>query len=296
MTWTLVERAETPKGPTGPGEDRLLIAGDPSDVTCCAVVDGATDKSGRDYGGMSGGSRAADQVIATLTMLPATATPSDALAMVTAGLAALRRRWGIESDDLLGPSAVAAVLLAGRRQIVRVGDVHVGIGRDGVWEYHPADKDVDRAAAGARAALLHCLLAQGADPARLAATDPGRHMVSEILTAQNALANRDDASPFGFGLLDGRPVPRRHVEVFDLDDTVDEVVLASDGYLRPAPTLETAERELAADLAADPLRIGAHPSTKGVAPGSSSFDDRTWVRLRAGRGGGGPERPPSGSS
>ncbi|MFC7640099.1 hypothetical protein ACFQX6_02915 [Streptosporangium lutulentum] len=59
-----------------------------------------------------------------------------------------------------------------------------------------------------------------------------------------------------------------------------EVALASDGYLSAAERLRHAEDELAASLRADPMRIGAHPSTKGLTPGTVSFDDRTYVRVR----------------
>jgi len=61
---------------------------------------------------------------------------------------------------------------------------------------------------------------------------------------------------------------------------VTEVVLDSDGYLSPAPTLRDPEAELSASLAADPLRIGVHASTKAPPAGANSFDDRTYVRLR----------------
>lgn len=101
-----------------------------------------------------------------------------------------------------------------------------------------------------------------------------------ILKAQNVLANTDSANPLGFGVLDGRRVPPRYLEVFDLDESITEVVLASDGYLSAASTLKEAEADLAASLTSDPLRIGEHASTKAVGPGASSYDDRTYIRVR----------------
>ncbi|MEU7502658.1 hypothetical protein AB0B52_37600 [Streptomyces griseofuscus] len=119
----------------------------------------------------------------------------------------------------------------------------MGTRRASVWTYHPTDKRIDRTAPDVCSALLHCLPTRGAEPARLARTDPGRRMVRELLEIQNVLANRDDASPFGFGVLDGRPLPRRYVEVVGLDNTVGEVVVASDGYLGPVPILRATGRE-----------------------------------------------------
>ena len=57
-------------------------------------------------------------------------------------------------------------------------------------------------------------------------------------------------------------------------------ILASDGYPVLADTLEETERLLACSLAEDPLRIGEHLSTKGVAAGNESFDDRTYLRMK----------------
>lgn len=141
--------------------------------------------------------------------------------------------------------------------------------RGGRWGIYPAVKAIDRVVADARAALLLCRLVQGDIVARLAVTDPGRAMVTSLLKAQNVLAN-----------LDARRVPRRYLDVLELDETVTEVVLASDGYLSPGPTLGDAEDELSASLAADPLRIGLRASTKAAPAGGNSFDDRTYVRLR----------------
>ncbi|MEV0636415.1 hypothetical protein AB0I77_15885 [Streptomyces sp. NPDC050619] len=278
----MVEKSTVPKQPSGDGEDRLALACNGETLTLGAVVDGA-NKSGRDYGGKTGGARAAECVADTLQTLPADSAPAAALDAVTDQLADLRRDWSISADDLLAPSAVAAVLLPERGQIWRVGDVHVAIRRDDHWETHPADKKIDRAVAGARAALLHCRLAQGDSMDALAATDPGREMIMPILRAQNVLANTDGDNPLGFGVLDGRRVPPRYLEVFNLDESVTEVVLASDGYLSAAPTLKEAEANLSASLTSDPLRIGEHASTKAVSPGASSYDDRTYIRVRVGQ-------------
>lgn len=70
VRWTVVEHVTVAKG-AAPNEDRLLIA----DNGWLAVIDGATDKSGRSYGGMTGGARAAGRVAVTLSSLPADTAP-----------------------------------------------------------------------------------------------------------------------------------------------------------------------------------------------------------------------------
>ncbi|WP_424532553.1 hypothetical protein ACOZ38_19945 [Sphaerisporangium viridialbum] len=66
--WTIAEQAQVPKG-TGCGEDRLVVTGDEPGTWCAAVIDGATDKSGRTYEGLSGGALAAECLAATLRNL-----------------------------------------------------------------------------------------------------------------------------------------------------------------------------------------------------------------------------------
>ncbi|MEV6868872.1 hypothetical protein AB0M44_48885 [Streptosporangium subroseum] len=281
--WVVAEQAQVPKR-AGRGEDRLVVIGDDRGIRCVGIVDGATDTSGRTYEGLSGGALAAESVAASLRDLAAYTGPVAAVAAVTAGLARLRRDWGIAEDDPLAPSAVAAVLLPRQQLVWRVGDVHVALGRAGGWEHHRGDKAIDRVLAGARAAYLHRLLARGHSAADLARKDMGRALVLPALKRQSLLANRDEAGPLGFGVLNGRHVPDRFVEVFPLDEEVLEVTLASDGYLSAAERLGQAEDELAASLRTDPMRIGAHPSTKGLAPGAISFDDRTYIRVRRSAG------------
>ncbi|MEU8543058.1 hypothetical protein AB0C52_24250 [Streptomyces sp. NPDC048717] len=274
-----MEKAVVPKQPDSSGEDRLVLVRDGNAVRRAAVVDGATSKSAKTFGEQTGGALAAECVARVLEALPDGVGPSDALQAVTDGLAALRREWSITPDDLLAPSAVAAVFLPEQSRIWRVGDVHVAMRRADGWEHHPADKTIDRVVSGARAALLRCRLAQGASVEELAVDDPGRQMVLPILKDQNVLANSATNDPLGFGVLDGRPVPGRYLEVFDIGQDVLEVVVASDGYLWAAHSLDEAEKALAVSLAADPLRIGEHASTKALAPGARSFDDRTYLRL-----------------
>jgi hypothetical protein len=61
-------------------------------------------------------------------------------------------------------------------------------------------------------------------------------------------------------------------------DGVREVVITTDGYPEPAPTLAEAERLLAERLARDPLMLEP-PETKGKRPAANSFDDRAYLRV-----------------
>ncbi|MFI9788640.1 protein phosphatase 2C domain-containing protein [Kitasatospora sp. NPDC051984] len=279
--WSIAESASVPKtGPdTGPGEDRLLVRDDDG-LVLVAVIDGATDKAGRRYEGRTGGELAADCVEDTLrhALLPVAGGPAGLVAAITAGLTRTRHAFGVDPDDPVAPSAVAAVFLPEQEIVVRVGDVHLALRRGDAWQQMPAHKEIDDQAAHIRAAHLTRWILGGTPEADLAANDPGRELILPRLVQQHLFANRPGGHPLAFGVLDGRTeVPPEFVEVFDTAGA-DEVVLATDGYLAPHPTLAEAEQQLRASLLADPLRIGTHPATKGVTPGNVSFDDRIYLR------------------
>lgn len=245
-------------------EDLLVVGPD-----LVAVIDGVTtERSGQ---GPSPGRLAAETAAAALVAL---GPEADARAAVDAVTAALLDAFGPPPRGRRGPALVFAAVRPARREVWRVGDCAVLV--DGIAD--SAGRAMDEATSRARAAHLHCLLAMGADPAALRVEDPGRAMLRPLLDAQNALANRAD-SPFGYGVLDGSSVPGRFVETMRLPDTACEVVLATDGYPKALPTLAESEAALETVLREDPLMIRLHVSTKGVAPGNLSFDDRAYVRV-----------------
>ncbi|MET9779033.1 GNAT family N-acetyltransferase [Streptomyces sp. NPDC006367] len=272
-SWQVVEHVTVPKGAAGVQEDELLITDD-----LVAVIDGATDKSGRDYGGLTGGARAAQCVRDTLARMAPGTTPCEAVEQITAALAELRERWNVPAEDPVAPSAVAAVVVPALHLVWRVGDVHVALRRAATWTRLPATKRIDDVLAGSRAAYTHCMLAGGRSQEEIAEHDPGRAVILPILKEQGRLANRP--GPYGYGVFDGTPVPADFVEIIPFDNDVEEVVLATDGFLSPAATLAAAEAELREAIVQDPLRVGVNPGTKGIRPGADSFDDRTYVRVR----------------
>lgn len=276
----VVESDVVAKADPGACEDRLVVDERDGAVAFVAVVDGATDKAGRTFDGRAGGWLAAEAVAGAIADLPPEISPPDAVRELTAAVASVRAGLGIPDGSTTAPTAAVAVVSVARREVWRVGDVHVAVRLPGGERIHPADKHVDVAAGLARAAYTHALLAAGTPGEEVLRDDPGRTFITPLLELQGALANSEVDSPFAYGVIDGTPVPDGLVEVIPVDRAACEVVVASDGYLSPAPTLAAAEAELEADVRTDPMRIGAHPGTKGVRPGAAGFDDRTYVRLR----------------
>ncbi|MGW7521788.1 hypothetical protein ACWGJ2_40110 [Streptomyces sp. NPDC054796] len=170
-----------------------------------AVIDGATDKSGREYGGLTGGARAAQCVRDALARMAPGTTPGDAVEQITAALAELSTQGGVPAGDTVAPSAVAAVVVPSLRPVWRVGDVHVALRHGTAWWHLHAAKRVDDVPAGARAAYTHGVLAGGRSGEEIAEHDPGRAVILPVLKEQGRVAGR--AGTFGYGIRLS-PVPR----------------------------------------------------------------------------------------
>jgi hypothetical protein len=283
-----VEHATRSKFRDGSGnEDRLVLAD-----TVCAVIDGATAKPGQaarsganiaaliagaleEIGKHNGAHTEADRRTS-----PDSAFDAQTLvAQVTAHVrAALDLPVGEHLSDgaVARSSAAVAIYLASRRQLIRVGDCHLAIN----GQAYRGTKAIDTLLSEVRSLYLRLSRDAGTAVA-VGADDPGRAVIMPLLTRQAALQNRADLSPYGYGCIDGTDVPPAFIEVWDIPPDT-EVVLCSDGYLTPAPTLAGAEAELSAALATDPDCIGVLKGTKGVRADQISFDDRSYLRFRTG--------------
>lgn len=239
------------------------------------VFDGATDKSGASFDGLPGGRFAVETLERAVKVLPPNITAMDCVEYLTAELdRAVHRSQAPQGLPADWPSAVFVAYSHARREIWRVGDC--------IWATDKArsvpHKELDHHASRLRAALLRALIEQGDTVEHLRQTDPGRAMILPLLREQFQYRNATWDKQFGYGAVDGTPVPAAYVETVDAGGC-ECVLLASDGYPRVYRHLEACENYLARDLARDPLRIYRHPTTKGVGPGQVSFDDRAYVRI-----------------
>lgn len=256
------------------GRDRDCEDGIVVTDSLAAVIDGATDKTGHRFQGLTSGRYA---MLACADALHSLDGRADALGSVAHLSMVLAERLPPGLPPGERPEAAVTIYSRPRQEVWQVGDVgfwYPGARAGGI---RPR-KTVDRYAANLRAAILHACLADGADPARLAETDPGRAAISSLLASQAIFRNSPGAGPWAYGAIDGRPVPPELVVIHPVPGAT-ELVIASDGYPAILPTLVASEEHLASLIAEDPLCIGPLRGTKGVAPGNSSFDDRTYVRL-----------------
>jgi hypothetical protein len=269
----IIEWHTESRGPHDRNEDAVVIT-----PNHAAVIDGATDIGDRRYRGLTPGRFAMEVLQDAITALPAEIDAHAAIDRLSETLLAAATGAGMRPDAHIRPTATVACFSAARRELWRVGDAFVRIDRFVSAPQSP----LEVVAAGARAAYDRAMLALGTPRTEIEVHDPGREIALPLIRLQTRFHNDPaDFAEFGRGVIDGRPVPVRFREVWTVAPGT-EVVLATDGYPSPARTLAEAEQELARVLADDPLRIAkARPATKGQRPGTSSFDDRAYLRLRA---------------
>lgn len=251
-----------PKSSADVSEDVLVLT--PHFV---AVIDGMSSPL-RSPGRLGSGREYALATGRAISELPARADARTAIDRITDRLSRI-------TASHAGPAGcVAAIYSANRRELWRVGDIHIAIGMQTL----PAHKEVDEAMTGFRAAINAAKLAAGTPLHVIRTTDPGLAAARALLEVQPLLANRN--VPFGYGVLNGTTVPDQLIEVFAIPDERCWLRLASDGYLSPASSLAHAEAELFDAINADPASIGVmRDMGKALQPGADAPDDRTYVRL-----------------
>lgn len=250
-------------------EDMIVVTDD-----FAAVIDGASDATGARFDGRSGGFLAAEAIAVAISALPADV---DARGFADILSSAVAEAVGEISAGVRWPVAVVACASARRREVWRIGDCNVVIG--GVD--HPSTFRVDDAVSSFRAALNAALLQQGTPLEQILNDDPGAQAARRLTDNQQHLANT--LGPWGYGCVNGCPVPDDHVEVMALPEAPTEVILTSDGYPRVLPTLLETERALADLVASDPAAVGELWTIgKSSRPGSNAPDDRAYLRLTVG--------------
>lgn len=250
-------------------EDAIVLAGE-----YAAVIDGATDITGRTYHGMAGGRWAMQACRDAVRAFPAGLGAQTAVAALTSEMA-VRLDPALPAADR--PSASVTIYCATRREVWQIGDV--GFAHAGLCAAQGAPrKRIDRIAADFRAAFLAAEVAAGNLSPAERTTDPARPVIRQLIARQGAL--RNTTGRFGFAGIDGSPVPAELVVVHPVPPDVTELAIATDGYPLIAPTLAESEAILARHLETDPWCVHDPAGTKGVLDGQLSFDDRAYLRLR----------------
>lgn len=301
------ERFSESKNPGCPSEDRMVVT-----PHFCAVIDGSTSKVISEASDVpTTGWMAAEILALGVRSLPPRSTIDEAGKLLTLTIARFYEEHGMtevarrHAERRLTASMV--LYSCARNEVWMFGDCQFRFG--GCTYTHP--KRVDTILSGIRADVIHYLIRKGYRVDELRADDRGRTFIFEALRDQCNFQNAPQWNPYSYSVLDGFPLPpaeelslndservgkasvrafrtRRPVSIHlparkglrhqsRLIEGRPLLILSSDGYPVLAETLAETERILCSVLQEDPLMINIAPSTKGLAPGASSFDDRTYL-------------------
>ena len=228
-----------------------------------AVIDGSTSKTDfRLFPSSSNGKAAMMIVRDFISRMPREITCDDFCEAITRHIHYIYIKEGADEELMrMRPerrlTASAVVYTDFHRQVWMVGDCQAIV--NGCL--HVNEKPYERVVAARRAKYIK----EGVPPRE--ARERIVPLLLEAMAGQNV----------SYAVIDGFSIPRQGVKVIPVEGG--EVVLATDGYPFLCPTLAESEARLARQLAVDPDNIHEFQATKGLMPGSVSFDDRAFVRF-----------------
>ena len=272
MPFHVVEQFSEAKSPVSLSEDLIAVTPD-----FCAVIDGATSKTGRAvFRGKSSGRMAAEILYDAITrLLPAGASAVEAGALLSSAIAAFYGVHGMTEQVTLHPeyrlTASVIIFSNARSEIWFFGDCQCRF----AGHTFTNGKTVDALLAGIRSDILNYLINKGHSTRALQDDDLGRKFIMEALRDQCAFQNTAD-TPFSYPVIDGTPLSA--VKTLPVPPG-SEVVLASDGYPALCDSLALTEKSLMDMNSADPLCIGRNKQTKGLSTQAKNYDDRSFLRF-----------------
>ncbi len=234
-----------------------------------AVVDGVTSKGEKIFGNVTGGKASAQKVIETLAGFPANISCRSAVDELSQAVKAL-----YADGNPTGEAAASVIIYSDfHKEIWSIGDCQCIINGDA----HLHEKEIDKINAEFRALVLQIEKQKGIADAELLQCDTGRKLIMPALEGQHIFANK--TGKYSYGIINGTQVPDCHIAIHKVA-CGDEVVLSSDGYPHLKNTLRESEELLKKELSENPLCIEGYVSTKGLAEGNRSFDDRAYIKFK----------------
>lgn len=267
MTFTVLEQFCEGKGQPEACEDRLVIT--PHFV---AVIDGATSSAPL-ASGKAGGIVAAEAIADVIPHLPADCEAATFVRLATQAVHTATGHWPDETKNR--PCAAVVVYSAARQEVWRVCDGHFML--DG--QAYLGDKMIDIIPYTYRSAMIRGRLKLGIstleEELELARTTKPIKPYTDLQAAYE----NDTQDRLGYGVINGLPVPEKFIEIHSTKG-VAEIVLCSDGFFFPAPTLAEGLAELARLKAEDPLLCLQVNGSRPFPMNGRFFDDTTYVRFR----------------
>lgn len=244
-----------------------------------AIIDGASSKSNKTYGGKKTGRIAMEVIHEALGECEFEWESAKVMSFLNEAIS----KWYSKEDiyDLVQTSpkerctASIAIYSKHKREVWLLADCQAII----AGRHITNEIAVDKITSGARSMFIESELLKGKTVEDLLQDDTGRQFIEPLLERQNSFLNISGQSPFRHGALDGFWSNAEDIRNIPVENGADSIVLASDGYPELLPTLKQSEEALEKVIKEDPLMYRMYPSTKGLQKGNLSFDDRAYIRF-----------------
>lgn len=240
------------------------------------IFDGSSLAKNERIEGMTGGRYAAMTLAQIASTLPWDVTPKRAVQTLTREFnAAMQRaavREGIDPDKSLA-CATMVMYSRGRQEIWSVGDCTALV--DGKRHHYPIR--VAEMRAQLRQYMIHQEMEKGKTRSDLLDFDPTEDEIKNTVMKDSKVFANSDNPVFGYGVLNGKPVPENQIRVIPAANAK-EIVLASDGYPKIFNTLAKTSAHLRRVVKQDPLCYTINPQPK--AAHGKLYDDVSYVRFR----------------
>ncbi len=283
----LMSKSGNPNG----GEDRLILG-----HNFYGVVDGATDKSGNNWGTpenpKKGGEIAADIIKSTLEdNVDLNLTKLVNVLNKKMNNAAGKANININDVKNLAGASFAAYVHE-KNLIYHIGDCNfVFVKENGELEEHYNEIAIDKLTSELRSRFIMFCYENKIDPF-IDGKDLGREYILWILKKQTELGNRQFRKDYNgekewilgipYEAMVYKTINGLHTElnITPVPEGTKEIILTSDGFNVIKPTLKETLGLLKKQLKDDPHCIGLLKSTKGLGPGNINYDDMAYLRLK----------------
>jgi len=284
----LMSKSGNPNG----GEDRLILG-----HNFYGVVDGATDKSGNNWGTKEkikkGGEIVAEIIKSTLEEKDITLNPDELVNISNLRIKDAAKKAGIDLSNVNNlANASFAVYIPEKNLIYHIGDCNfVFVRENGKLKEHYNEIAVDKLSSELRSMFIMNCLNNKINPF-VNNVDLGREYILPVLKKQKELENRQFRKDYNgkeewiLGIPYEAMVYKTinslatELDVTSVLRDTKEIIFASDGFKVIKPTLKETSELLEKQLKDDPHCIRTLKSTKGLRPGNISYDDMAYLRLK----------------
>src|SRR5690625_4590422 len=217
-----------------------------------AVIDGATNISGRVIKGKTPGRLIAEIIQKTIDGLPWDVTLEELIAIINSKMREIYKELDILNDIAqyawLTPAASLIIYSHYYEEVWQIGDCQCLI--DG--RLYLNEKKVDNVIAEARSLFLEAELKRGKTLEDLLENDPSEAYVEQLTKMQYEFQNDSD-NQYGYEVINGFDIDFSKVQIVKVPKHADTIVFASDGYPYLKDKLSETEKALENLLVADPL-------------------------------------------